>query len=611
VREPLVAALDDWAVCAPQERRQSWLLEVARRADPDPWRDRVRNPAAWGDVAALAELARTADVEKQPVHLLMSLGERLQATGGEATEFLRRVQLEHPADFWANFMLATALGKRLPSVAAGYYRAAVAIRPRAVAVQYNLGVALVVGRRNEAIDHYRWVLRIDPQHAWAHTWLGKALEAEGRRDEALRHYQQAIDHYEHVLRTDRENVLAHLNLGIGLQAHGRLDEALEHFRQAIALDPNNRFAQTGVRTVLLRQGRGEEARLAFQKVVETNSTEHEDWYGYAELCLYLGQEDEYRRARTALLARFAASTDPIVAERTGRACLILPASGDELRQAFALIDRAVAAERSKYDWPYPFFLFAKGLADYRQKRWDDAITVMNGEAASVMGPCPGLVKAMALQQKGEKAQARKSLAAAILAFDWSPAQADNSGAWIRHVLRREAEALILADLPAFLEGKYQPRDNDNRLALLGVCQYQDRRAAMAGLYAAAFAADPKLAEDLRAGHRFNAARAAAVAGCGGGADGARLGEVARTRWRQQACAWLRLDLAAWAQRLDATPPADRAAAQKALARWRQDPDLTGLRDPAVLDRLPPAELQECRALWGDLDALIRRAQAME
>src|SRR5262249_22038691 len=64
VRGALVAALDDWAVCATDKGRPAWLLRVARRADPDPqaWRDCVRDPVGWGDAAALAELARTAPV---------------------------------------------------------------------------------------------------------------------------------------------------------------------------------------------------------------------------------------------------------------------------------------------------------------------------------------------------------------------------------------------------------------------------------------------------------------------------------------------------------------------------------------------------------------------
>ena len=61
-REPLVAALDDWAICAADERRRAWVLGVARKADPDAWRGRARDPAAWADRTALAELARTAPV---------------------------------------------------------------------------------------------------------------------------------------------------------------------------------------------------------------------------------------------------------------------------------------------------------------------------------------------------------------------------------------------------------------------------------------------------------------------------------------------------------------------------------------------------------------------
>jgi hypothetical protein len=62
--------------------------------------------------------------------------------------------------------------------------------------------------------------------------------------------------------------------------------------------------------------------------------------------------------------------------------------------------------------------------------------------------------------------------------------------------------------------------------------------AMARLYAEAFAAAPSLADDLGAGHRYNAARAAARAGCGHGADTTGLGEEERHDceiWRGSGC----------------------------------------------------------------------------
>src|SRR5262249_13764353 len=55
----LAAALDDWAYVRrllglPGWR---WLLAVARAADPDPWRDRLRDALETDDPRALQELA--------------------------------------------------------------------------------------------------------------------------------------------------------------------------------------------------------------------------------------------------------------------------------------------------------------------------------------------------------------------------------------------------------------------------------------------------------------------------------------------------------------------------------------------------------------------------
>jgi serine/threonine-protein kinase len=196
-------------------------------------------------------------------------------------------------------------------------------------------------------------------------------------------------------------------------------------------------------------------RAAWKQDLAADPPKHEDWLGYAELCLFLGDEQEYRRARRDLLARFGSATDPEIAERTGRACLLLPPSEDELRQAVALAERAVAAGRAGREFAFPYCLFAEGLARFRQGRFDDTIKLMNGEAASVMGPSPRLILAMAQHQKGEKDQARKTLGEAIESHDWDAAKATGHDAWINHILRREAETLILRPVPAKLDDNSQ------------------------------------------------------------------------------------------------------------------------------------------------------------
>jgi serine/threonine-protein kinase len=535
------------------------------------------------------------------------------------------VQREQPADFWANLILGNVLLRhQAAGEASGYYRAALASRPRAAVGYCAVGDALRHQKMlAESIHYYEKALQFDPGYARAHSNLGLALEAQDRLDEAIGYFQRAV-------RLDPNYAWAHHNLANALRVKGRLDEAYEHSQQADRLEPNNPQIREGARHVLLRLGRGHEAQVAWRRALAGNPPGHGAWAGYAELCLFLGQQEEYRRACRILLDRFGATTSPYLAEPVGRACLLTPGTGDELQKAVALTDRALAARASTPGWVHGYLYFAKGLAEYRQGRLANAIAAMEGEASRVMGPAPRLVLAMALHEQGQKERARKTLAKAVVAFDWNPAQADSRDVWIAHILRREAEAMILPNLPAFLGGTYQPRDNVERLALVGVCQSQGRYLAAARLHADAFTADPTLAENLSAACRaraalgdkqpvgrveelaiacrYPAARCAALAGCGLGEGGAKLGAAERTRWRRQARDWLRADLAVWAETLQRGSRSARTQVRGLLTLWQTDPDLAGLRDPGALERLPADEQQEWRALWEEVSVVLKRAR---
>ena len=168
--------------------------------------------------------------------------------------------------------------------------------------------------------------------------------------------------------------------------------------------------KVGEETALCELGRHKEVWAKWRQSLEAKPSAHDDWHGYAELCLFLGHDAEYIRVRRELLTRFGATTNPHVAERLGRACLLLPATDDELRQAVALVDRAVTADPATYEsWAHLFFQFAKGLAEYRLGRFDSAIGILQGHAATVMGPAPNLVLAMAQHRRGNRDQARRTL----------------------------------------------------------------------------------------------------------------------------------------------------------------------------------------------------------
>ena len=84
------------------------------------------------------------------------------------------------------------------------------------------------------------------------------------------------------------------------------------------------------------------------------------------------------------------------------------------------------------------------------------------------------------------------------------------------VAEAERLAALAARLPAVLKGEDRPADAAERLAFAQMCYDTKRHAAAARLWAEALAADPKLGDDRQARHRYNAACAAALAGCRAG-----------------------------------------------------------------------------------------------
>src|SRR5262249_47538772 len=133
----------------------------------------------------------------------------------------------------------------------------------------------------------------------------------------------------------------------------------------------------------------------------------------------------------------------------------------------------------------------------------------------------------------------------------------------------------------------------------------------ARFYAGAFAADPKLAEALRAGHRYDAACYAALAAAGQGADVPKPDGKERARLRGQALGWLRADLVVWQKQADSGLADSRAAAQRPLRHWQQDPDLAGVRGKEALAALPAEERAEWEKLWAEVADLLRRTDAAQ
>jgi eukaryotic-like serine/threonine-protein kinase len=163
-------------------------------------------------------------------------------------------------------------------------------------------------------------------------------------------------------------------------------------------------------------------------------------------------------------------------------------------------------------------------------------------------------------------------------------------------------------LSAFQNGSYAPASNEERLVLARWCQIKELHRTSARLYAQAFAADSKLADNLESAQRYNAACYAALAAAGKGADAAELDEAERARLRKQALGWLRADLALHTKRLQGANPNARAAVDRTMRRWQKDTDLAGVRESEALAKLSVSEWKEWDALWAEVQDLIDRAE---
>lgn len=403
VRAIILAALDDWAIGASETTRR-WVLDVARATDPHPWRNRVRDPDRWSDVKHIEELAKTAEVEREPLTLLVSLGARWRLLGGDPLEFLRTVQRNHPDDFWLNFELGYLYGMVDTREAVGYSRAALALRPNATVVHYNLGIY--------------------------HSMLG---------DEEI-----ALQHFEQVLAIDSQNSYAHSQISRSYASRGDFERAETHCRRALQLTPDDFWSRSSLRFLKLRQGQFEAAREMWRHDLQRHYETHDDWDGYAELCLFLGKEAEYHWACDELLKRFGGETNPTICERTGRACLLHPRDQEQLTAAVALIDRALSADTSTFDdWLFAYFQLAKALAELREGQFEKCVILLHGEAGGVLPPVPNLLRAIAEYRLGHQTRAKEALQDALASFDWSQQKAVDRESWIFHHLRREAESLLV------------------------------------------------------------------------------------------------------------------------------------------------------------------------
>ncbi len=270
----LAGMLDQWTfVRAHQLRDRSGaerLLGIAMAADPDPWRNRLRNTlSATGtdrDKAreTLERLAADADAETLPAASTTRLAFALGRAGnrGLAVSLLKARQRVHPNGFWVNCDLGRELKESGQyDEAIRFFSIAVAVRPQSEMAQTDLGSALHKGGRlEEATATFRRAIQIRADNALAHVGLGVVLLERGLESEAFSEFREA----KHLKSNDW---FIRISIADSLSNVGEWDAAIAEYQKAIRDDPRNVFAQDKLGMTLLDMGRIDESIRSFQEAI--------------------------------------------------------------------------------------------------------------------------------------------------------------------------------------------------------------------------------------------------------------------------------------------------------------------------------------------------------
>jgi tetratricopeptide (TPR) repeat protein/serine/threonine protein kinase len=509
-------------------------------------------------------------------------------------EFREAIRL-NKAYPYGHYGLGNALrDKGLRDEAIAEFREAIRLKKDYPQAHCNLAITLnAMGRRDEAIAEFREALATKEDFAEAHKAhnnLGLALQAKGQLDDAIAAYREAI-------RIKKDYALAHNTLAVALHEKGYLDDAIAHYLEAIRLKKDDAGAHRNLGLALRDKGRPDEAIAEYREAIRLNKD-----YADAHSSLGHALQDKGRLDEAIVEYREAIRLKPDQAYPHNNLGNVLRDKG-RLDEAIAEFREAI---RLKKDYAHGHnnlgnALLAQGRLDEAIAEFQEAIRANKdyAEAHCALG--------QAFCSKGQFAQALACLRRGHELGSRNPGWPHPSAQWVR-----DCERLVALDdkLPDLLSGKVQPADTAERLALAQVCQeHKKRYAAAARFYAEAFAAEPKLIGDQPSGLRYNAACAAALAGCARGEDAKRLNDKEHARLRLQALDWLRADLAAWRRLLENEPAKARPAVMQQMQHWQTDADFVGVRGSEALERLPAAERPDWQKLWQEVEVLRQRAAA--
>jgi tetratricopeptide (TPR) repeat protein len=199
---------------------------------------------------ALTVIENNAVMQNNYANILSELGHPEEAAKhlSEALKYIPNSPVIH--NNYANALMKD-MGRLDEAIE--HYKFALELDPNFTLARYNLGVALAAGGRyDEAIEQYKIYLGPDVNIADIHEGLATMLAHEGKVTDAVGQFQKAL-----AAKPDSVEVLS--NLGYALAQSGKPDKAIEYYHNALKINPDHTITHGRLALALASVGRIDEA----------------------------------------------------------------------------------------------------------------------------------------------------------------------------------------------------------------------------------------------------------------------------------------------------------------------------------------------------------------
>lgn len=206
--------------------------------------------------------------------------------------------------------------------------------------------------------------------------LAKVLKEEGKLAEAEDFYRQELAALRDALPDDDPHIATTLDNVLNLLMREKKTREAEQVVESLltpgsAANPRHASYFKARASLRARLGRWKEAAADVATALQHHPDDYQCYHMLAPLLVQTHDVAGYEKLCHTIVAQFRGTANPMVADPMAKDCLILPMDGLDLPAVVGLADTAVKGGQGKLALPY--FLMCKGLAEYRQGHFAEAI----------------------------------------------------------------------------------------------------------------------------------------------------------------------------------------------------------------------------------------------